>query len=103
MTVQACPVNRDCVMNDWVLGACSVTCGTGTRHDTRTVQTPASGTGTACPTDLDRTVECVQPVWTYIIVFAKACDEAAEHLISFTFVWSADALFRLAPSIVTVS
>jgi len=61
--LQPCTTNRDCVMNDWVLGACSVTCGTGTRRDTRTVQISASGTGTACPTDLERTVECVQPVW----------------------------------------
>jgi len=57
-------------MNDWVLGACSVTCGTGTRHDTRTVQTPASGTGTACPTDLDRNVPCTQPVIAWLITAA---------------------------------
>lgn len=44
----ACPV--DCVMSGWTgWGACSVTCGDGSQSQTRTVVTPASNGGVACP------------------------------------------------------
>ena len=39
----------DCTWNDWELGECSVTCGGGTRVDTRTVATEEMYGGTCDP------------------------------------------------------
>ncbi len=53
---QACPV--DCVVSAWSSnGTCSAACGGGIQHQTRTVVTPASNGGTACPI-LSRDISC---------------------------------------------
>ena len=44
-------------MNDWVEGQCSVTCGGGTRTDTRTVKHKAKYGG-LCKEKLTRVVKC---------------------------------------------
>jgi hypothetical protein len=45
---QACPV--DCAVSAWsAWGTCSATCGGGTQTQTRTVVTPSSNGGAACP------------------------------------------------------
>lgn len=57
------PAPINCVVSDWApYNACTKTCGGGTMTKTRTVVTPASNGGTACPvltqTDPCNTQEC---------------------------------------------
>eukprot|EP00042_Codosiga_hollandica_P046601 m.491875 g.491875 ORF g.491875 m.491875 type:complete len:1860 (-) comp57272_c1_seq3:128-5707(-) len=53
---QVCAVN--CVVGNWVsTGSCSATCGSGIRSQSRTVTTPAAGTGIPCPA-LTETISC---------------------------------------------
>jgi len=48
----------DCIVSDWVdEGSCSKFCGSGDKTQTRTVTTPASNGGAACPA-LTQTVPC---------------------------------------------
>jgi hypothetical protein len=53
----ACPVN--CVMSDWPeeFGACSATCGEGTKSKSREVLTPAANNGQECG-NADQTIAC---------------------------------------------
>ena len=50
-TTSACtPIPVDCVVSSWsAYGACSASCGGGTKTQTRTIVTPASNGGAACP------------------------------------------------------
>jgi len=51
------PSPIDCTMNDWkAWGACSATCGSGTRSRSRTVEIPAQHGGKACPNTEDQGV-----------------------------------------------
>lgn len=53
----ACPV--DCVVSPFEDStSCSAACGGGTKTQTRTILTEASGGGLACPSDLSQTVSC---------------------------------------------
>eukprot|EP00051_Salpingoeca_urceolata_P012953 m.161611 g.161611 ORF g.161611 m.161611 type:complete len:2053 (-) comp17651_c0_seq3:286-6444(-) len=49
----------DCVVSTFVSGACSVTCGTGTQQQTRSIVTNPANGGAACPT-LSQVVACDQ-------------------------------------------
>lgn len=52
-----CPQN--CIMSDWsAWSSCDKSCGGGKETRTRTVIQPASGGGTACPTDLSESRDC---------------------------------------------
>ncbi|MBU38166.1 MAG: hypothetical protein CMA59_01430, partial [Euryarchaeota archaeon] len=54
---EECPV--DCEMSDWIDdGSCTVTCGGGAQRKVRTVVVSAAHGGEACPTDLNKTVDC---------------------------------------------
>merc|ERR1719359_1409404 len=57
-TKPACPVN--CVQTGWVDGSCSVTCGTGTMTQTRSITTPAAHGGTACGA-ASQSTSCTKP------------------------------------------
>ena len=51
------PVPVNCEMYDWgTPTTCSKTCGGGTQTRTRSVKTPPSNGGTACPTNLVETI-----------------------------------------------
>ena len=49
-----------CLVSDWIIGDCSVSCGNGTRIDTRKILSLPTDGGTPCP-DLSRTMGCSQP------------------------------------------
>jgi hypothetical protein len=51
----------DCVMNDWT-DTSQCNSGTCTKTQSRTVRTQPSARGTACPTDLTRTIQCASAV-----------------------------------------
>jgi hypothetical protein len=52
-----CPV--DCAVSEWeAAGDCSVSCGGGTKPESRSIQTPDQFSGEPCPTDLTRSVVC---------------------------------------------
>jgi len=54
---QVCPV--DCVVSGWSNWTnCSASCGGGTQSHTRSIITPAVGTGEPCPTDLVGQQDC---------------------------------------------
>jgi len=59
---QACPI--DCVHADWAdIGSCSVTCGTGSKPQSRSITTAMAYGGVSCPTgdDLLRNELCEEP------------------------------------------
>ena len=47
-----------CVWNDWTIGQCSVTCGNGTRTNTRTQKQPAQFGGDECIGSESAVVNC---------------------------------------------
>jgi len=55
----ACPV--DCVYGDWTAWKqCSTTCGTGTQHRSREVQSPAENGGLPCQGSTDDAQDCTE-------------------------------------------
>jgi inhibitor of cysteine peptidase len=53
----------NCTVSGWTCGSCSAACGTGTKTCTRSVITPSSNGGLACPT-LTSTQSCSAPACT---------------------------------------
>ena len=72
---QPCAV--DCVVSDWsTWSTCSATCGGGTQTRTRTVLTPPSNGGLACPADFTETQACntqACPTYTWSAGAYSAC------------------------------
>jgi hypothetical protein len=57
LDTKTCVVN--CILSEWVDGACSKTCGGGTLTSTRSVLTPAKNGGSVCDTsNMSTTKEC---------------------------------------------
>ncbi|XP_048583508.1 protocadherin Fat 4 isoform X2 [Nematostella vectensis] len=78
-THSCCPVS--CQVSGWgAWGACSTTCGTGTKVRTRSVTTQASCNGAACPSLHDNTPcsqynnrDCVQSAWSSWSACSNGC------------------------------
>jgi hypothetical protein len=68
-----CPV--DCAVSEWEsAGVCTVSCGGGTRPESRSINTPKAWGGEECPSDLVRDVvcnedecpvDCIMSEWQY--------------------------------------